>query len=70
MSVTELTVAVVSFQPTTTTFKSPAVCADAYLTATEACAVCGVADATPNDGPYAYTPLPPEVQSGKACSGG
>src|SRR6266704_126270 len=42
-SVTELTVAVESFQPTTTTFRFPAVCAPAYVTVTEVSVPCGVA---------------------------
>jgi len=43
-SVTELTVAVESFQPTTTTFRFPAVCAPAYVTVTEVSVPCGVAE--------------------------
>jgi len=43
LSVTAVTVEVVSFHPTTTTFKFPAVCAVVYVTATDALAVCGVA---------------------------
>ena len=46
MSATDVTVAVVSFHPTTTTFRSPAPCAAAYFTATAACGDCGSADAT------------------------
>jgi hypothetical protein len=46
LSVTEFTVATVSFHPTTTTFRSPATCAAAYATATDDRADCGVADAT------------------------
>jgi hypothetical protein len=37
---------VVSFHPTATTFRSPAVCAAGYVTGTDAVADCGVADAT------------------------
>jgi hypothetical protein len=36
----------VSFHPTATTFRSPAVCAAGYVTATVAVDVCGVAEAT------------------------
>jgi hypothetical protein len=43
-SVTELTVAVESFHPTTTTFKFPAVCASVYATVTVVCGLCGVAE--------------------------
>src|SRR2546425_12135306 len=43
-SVTELAVAVESFQPTTTTFRFPAVCAPAYVTVTEVNVPCGVAE--------------------------
>jgi hypothetical protein len=46
LSFTDCTVAVVSFHPTTTTFRSPEVCAAGYLTLTAAELVCGVADAT------------------------
>jgi len=44
VSLTETTVAVESFHPTTTTFKFPAVCASAYTTATVVCGLCGVAE--------------------------
>jgi hypothetical protein len=46
LSLTDCNVAVVSFHPTTTTFRSPAVSAAGYVTATVAVADCGVADAT------------------------
>src|SRR4029077_3998102 len=42
----DVTAAVVSFQPTATTFRFPAVCAAAYLTVTDAVFDCGVAYAT------------------------
>src|SRR5882762_2995743 len=42
----EVTAAVVSFHPTTTTFRSPAACAAPYFTVTEAESDCGVAAAT------------------------
>src|ERR1700684_2312895 len=44
LSFTDCTVAVVSFHPTTTTFKSPAVCAVVYTTGTVAVGDCGVAE--------------------------
>jgi len=43
LSLTELTLEVVSFHPTTTIFKLPAVCATPRVTGTDALAVCGVA---------------------------
>src|SRR2546430_4170713 len=43
-SITETTVAVESFHPTTTTFRFPAVCASVYTTATVVCGLCGVAE--------------------------
>src|SRR6266446_4784018 len=46
VSVSDVTAAVVSFQPTATTFRFPAVCAAAYLTVTDAVFDCGVAYAT------------------------
>jgi hypothetical protein len=46
VSVTEVTVEVVSFHPTATTFRSPAVCAAGNLTVTDAESACGVAYAT------------------------
>jgi hypothetical protein len=46
LSFTVDTADVVSFHPTTTTFKSPAVCAAGNVTGTVAVADCGVADAT------------------------
>jgi hypothetical protein len=46
LSVTEFTVEVVSFHPTTTMFRFPAVCATAYVTGTDAVGVRGVAAAT------------------------
>jgi hypothetical protein len=46
LSVTVDTLVVVSFQPTPTTFKSPAVSAAGKLTATVCVGVCGVADAS------------------------
>src|SRR6266436_9596544 len=46
VSVTEETRAVVSFQPTTTTFRFPADCAAVNGTATVSIGVCGVAEFT------------------------
>src|SRR6266404_788436 len=46
VSVTDVTAAVVSFQPTARTFRFPVVCAAAYLTVTDALFDCGVAYAT------------------------
>jgi hypothetical protein len=46
LSFTDCTVDVVSLQPTTTMFRSPAVCAAGYVTGTLAVGVCGVAAAT------------------------
>ena len=46
VSVNEVTAAVVSFHPTATMFKLPAVCAAAYFTVTDAELTCGVAYAT------------------------
>src|SRR5512147_2862731 len=46
VSLTELTRDVVSFHPTTTMFRSPAVCAPGKATDTEAVGDCGVAAAT------------------------
>jgi hypothetical protein len=45
-SVTELMCVVESFHPTTTTFRSPAVWADVYVTATVDCGVWGTAELT------------------------
>jgi len=42
-STTELIVAVELFQPTTTTFRFPAVCASVYTTVTDVGELCGVA---------------------------
>ena len=44
VSITEMTVAVESFHPTTTTFKFPAVCASVYTTAAAVCGLCGVVE--------------------------
>jgi len=41
LSVMELTVAVLSYQPTTTTLRSPAVCALVNVTGTLAMKLCG-----------------------------
>ena len=46
MSVNEVTAAVVSFHPTATMLRLPAVCAAAYFTVTDAELTCGVAYAT------------------------
>jgi len=43
-SLTELTTLAVSFHPTITTFRFPAVCAPGYATVTVVCDVCGTAD--------------------------
>jgi len=45
LSLTDCTVDVVSFHPTTTTFRSPSVCAPGYVTFTVVIALCGVAAA-------------------------
>jgi hypothetical protein len=83
LSFTVCTAAAVSFHPTTTTFRSPAVCAPGYVTVTVAVGDCGVDDATCanpiatvelNVNPFVRLPLCPltvtvTVAAPAACAG-